>query len=173
MKIDDLFNDIYNKTYNNIFCYILSKCHNLEDIDDIIQNVYTDFYFVLVKKAKKLENHEAYLMQITKNKIFKYYTFKNKSNKSKEDTTDDEILLNIADDFDIEQTIFEKFTNETIWHETKKLNITTQKILILYFKADYKISEIAKCLEMKESSVKTKLYRGLNDLKTSLGGENL
>lgn len=165
MNLSNLFNDIYNKTYNNIFCYTLSKCHNLSDIDDIIQDVYTDFYFVLEKKTSKIENYEAYLMQITKNKIFKYYFFKN---KTKEERVDNEILLNIADNFDMEQAISKKFTNENIWNETKKLNITTQKILILYFKEEYKIKEIAKFLDMNEASVKTKLYRGINDLKVSL-----
>ena len=165
MNLDALFNDIYSKTYSNIFRYILSKCHNLTDIDDIIQDVYTDFYFILEKKAHKLENYEAYLMQITKNKIYKHYTFKN---KIKEERSDDEVLLNIADNFDIEEVTFEKFTNENIWNETKKLNIATQKILILYFKEGYKINEIAALLEMNSSSVKTKLYRGISDLKVSL-----
>ncbi len=168
MNLDTLFNDIYNKTYNSIFRYILSKCHNLSDIDDIIQDIYTDFYFILEKKAHKIENYEAYLMKITKNKIYKYYIYEN---KIKDTINDYEMLLTIPDNFKIEQATFEKFTTEDIWNETKNLNIITQKILILYFKEEYKINEIAQFLEINESTVKTKLYRGINDLKDNLRRE--
>lgn len=165
MNIDILFNDIYNRTYNKVFSYILAKTQNITDVDDIIQDTYTDFYFILEKKYQKIDNKEAYLMKITKNKIAKYYSFKN---KRKVESGSDEIILNIPDDFDLASDAFINFTIDEIWKETKELNIDTQKILILYFREDYKISDIGEMLKLNESTVKSKLYRGIADLKERL-----
>ena len=42
-----LFEQIYNETYNNTLKYIVCKCNNLNDIDDIIQDTYLEFFRVL------------------------------------------------------------------------------------------------------------------------------
>lgn len=103
-------------------------------------------------------------MQISKNKIFKYYVSQNK----KQEENNEEILENIPDNYSMEEEVFNKFQNEDIWDTTKLLNEVTQKILILYFRENYKIPEISHLLEINESTVKSKLYRGINDLKKSL-----
>ena len=67
-----LFEKIYNETYNNTLKYIICKCSNLSDVDDIIQETYLEFYRVLKEKRKILDK-QAYIIAIAKNKIIKYF----------------------------------------------------------------------------------------------------
>ena len=43
------FDSIYNDTFNEIKRYVILKCRNIADVEDILQNIYTDAY----KKLKK------------------------------------------------------------------------------------------------------------------------
>ena len=45
-----LFEQIYNETYNNTFRYVICKCNNLNNIDDILQDTYLEFYRILKKR---------------------------------------------------------------------------------------------------------------------------
>ena len=35
-----IFDDLYDKTYKNVLKYVVCNCSNVEDIKDIIQNIY-------------------------------------------------------------------------------------------------------------------------------------
>ena len=35
----DKFNEIYNRTYSNTLKYIIIKCHNINDVNDIVGKV--------------------------------------------------------------------------------------------------------------------------------------
>lgn len=63
-----LFEKIYNETYNNTFKYVICKCNNLNNVDDILQDTYLEFYRIL-KNGKKISNYQAYIITIAKNKI--------------------------------------------------------------------------------------------------------
>lgn len=67
-----IFEKIYNETYNNTLKYIICKCGNLNDVDDIIQETYLEFYRVL-KEKKHISDKQAYIITIAKNKIIKYF----------------------------------------------------------------------------------------------------
>ena len=73
------FEKIYNETYKNTLTYICSKCSNINDIDDILQETYIEVYKQL-KKKKKVINYKSYIIVIAKNKINQYF---NESQKSK------------------------------------------------------------------------------------------
>ena len=38
------FEEIYKKTYDVTLKYIICKCSNLEDVNDIIQEIYIELY---------------------------------------------------------------------------------------------------------------------------------
>ena len=71
--------DIYNEAYDDILKYVVIHAKSLDDVNDLIQNI----YFSLFKKIKakhNIENINAYLFGIAKNEINKYYRFKYKIN---------------------------------------------------------------------------------------------
>ena len=63
------FQNIYHLTYPKISRYVVSKCRNIEDVKDILQNIYIDVY----KKIDKIDfiENEAYLYTLTKNNLDK------------------------------------------------------------------------------------------------------
>ena len=91
------FEKIYNETYKNTLTYICSKCSNINDIDDILQETYIEVYKQL-KKKKKVINYKSYIIFIEKNKINQYF---NESQKSKnisifqDNNEDEEYIINL------------------------------------------------------------------------------
>ena len=56
------FDKLYNESYKNILKYVICNYSNVEDVEDIVQNVYVD----LLKKINKIniDNGNAYVMGI-------------------------------------------------------------------------------------------------------------
>ena len=48
------FNEIYNKTYNLVVKYVVCKCNNIDDVNDIIQDIYISLYKECVKSSDKI-----------------------------------------------------------------------------------------------------------------------
>ena len=165
------FNCIYEETYNQVLKYIVYKCSNMEDINDIIQDVYLEVYNAIVKN-KKVEDYEKYIIGIAKNKVNKYYTliyrlqnisiFKNKYDEI-------ELLDNIKSDVDIEEIIIKTNDIEQIWNYLKTKKIVIQKVFYLYYELDLTIKEISKELNIGESYTKNCLYRTLKELQEFIG----
>lgn len=44
------FETIYEETYNRTLKYIVCKCSNIEDVNDLIQDTYTELYSMLKKR---------------------------------------------------------------------------------------------------------------------------
>ena len=72
------FEKIYEDTYPTILKYLISKCPNLDDVNDMIQEIYLDLYQIL-KKNKKINDKKAFILGIAKNKLKKYISLKGKS----------------------------------------------------------------------------------------------
>ena len=168
---EENFKEIYEKTYQAILKFIVIKCHNIDDINDIIQDTYLEL-LLLIKKKKSLEIEHVnqYIMGIANNIIKRHYHKKMKQNKviiyqAKEE----EENTQIEDKFDLEQEIITKDNVETVWKYVKNKDIITAKIFYLYFSLGLKISEIAQALNLKESNIKNRIYRTLKELKKSLG----
>ena len=70
----DKFNEFYKETYSNILRYIIIKCHNINDVNDIIQDVYLELWKIMNKKNIDDTNINSYLIGIAINKIKKYYS---------------------------------------------------------------------------------------------------
>ena len=68
------FEEIYNETYNKTLKYIVCKCSNLEDVNDLIQDTYVELYKILKKKKYiELDNYSNFMIGIAKKKIQKHY----------------------------------------------------------------------------------------------------
>ena len=65
----DTFEFLYNNTYRNVLKYTICHCRNLDDVNDIVQDIYTELYQKTVKnKHINLDNAESYIIGIAKNK---------------------------------------------------------------------------------------------------------
>lgn len=167
----EAFEKIYNSTYNQILKFIICRCSNLEDVNDIIQETYIEFYKAL-KSDYKIENNKAFLIGIAKNKIMKSINKKKVKIFSDYYKTERENLeIDFDAGIDIEQEFITKDNIEKIWNYLKRKNQTVAKIFYLHFSLEMTFKKISEELEMNEATVKTNLYRMLDKMKKEFGGE--
>ena len=134
----DKFNEFYKETYSNILRYIIIKCHNINDVNDIIQDVYLELWKIMNKKNIDDTNINSYLIGIAINKIKKYYSLVmrirdislfDKSNNELE------IIDKIDSSFDIESLLIKDEEWKSIWNFIKnKKNQDIPKVFYLYYK---------------------------------------
>lgn len=159
------FNQIYNETYHNILKFVICSCYNIEDVNDIIQDIYLELYKALNKKD--ILDFNRYVMGIAKNKIKKHYSF---LYKIKENFSLKKEIDNISNDINIEQELINKMDTEFIWDYLKSKNVIIHKIFCLYYYEGLTLKEISELLKLKESNVKNLLYRTLKELNKYFKG---
>lgn len=161
------FNEIYDKTYNNVLKFVVCKCSNMDDVNDIVQEIYIELYKKLMI-ANDIQNIDSYILGIAKNKINKHYgllyKFKMLSLNS-HDVKEQEIIDNIPSDIDVEDITIKAIDLEIVWKELRKKKLIVQKIFYLYYNLDFTIKEIARELSLGESYIKNCLYRTLKELQ--------
>lgn len=163
------FNNIYDKTYSDILKYVIIKCHNINDANDIIQDTYLEFWKILNKKDIEEINIKSYLIGIAINKIKKHYTLIDRI-RTISIFSDKEIP--IKSNINIEDLIIRNNDWNLIWKYIKnKKNQDIPKVFYLYYKLELSIKEISKELEVTESYVKNLIYRTLKELSTTFGKE--
>ncbi len=69
-KLVEKFEKIYKETYAKTLKYVICRCYNFNDVNDIIQETYLELYKVL-KQKKKVVNYQSYIITIARNKIIK------------------------------------------------------------------------------------------------------
>ena len=163
------FNKIYDETYFDVLKYVIIKCHNINDSNDIIQEVYCELWKILCKKELDDSNIKSYLIGISINKIKKHYTliqkFKTISIFNKND--DIELIDCLKNGIDLEDLVIRNDEWDGIWYYIKsKKNQNIPKIFYLYYVLDLTIKDISNELSVSESYVKNVIYRTLNELRS-------
>lgn len=168
------FDKLYYDTYQDVLKYIVINCSNIDDVKDIIQNVYLDVLKKLGNKNIKL--NKSYIIGIAKNKIKDYYCFNYKVKITSlfsgiRDSKDINLFDTLDANIDIEKIIIEKQDINFIWRYLKKQKAVIAKIFFLYYYMDYNIKDISLELHINESNVKNYLYRTLNKLNSLMKGK--
>ncbi len=171
------FNQIYDAVFVKVKKYIIAKCQNLADVEDILQETFLEFYTLICKKGVEyIKNAEALIMHIAKTKLHKHYrllsrikslplyTKRNGSSKWTEVEQPGEVW--------VEQKYINNQTVEEIWKIITSKHKLTQKIFALYYYDDLSIKEIASQLKLGESNVKHRLYRTLAEIRSKYGKED-
>ena len=171
------FNDIYDKTYLDILKYVIVKCHNINDANDIIQETYLELWNILNKKELSNKNIKSYIIGIAKNKIKKHFSLLQKIKTIsifEKNVNDIELIDLVEDDINIENFIIRRDDWTFIWKYIKsKKNQNIPKVFYLYYQMDLSIKEISKVLNVNESYIKNLIYRTLKELQSKFGnGEN-
>ncbi|NCA67602.1 MAG: hypothetical protein EOM87_06015, partial [Clostridia bacterium] len=73
------FNSAYDEMYGKVIAYVITKCSNLDYVEDIVQDTFSEFYNLLERKGVKyINNRQAVIMRIAKFKVYKYYSLKSR-----------------------------------------------------------------------------------------------
>ena len=163
------FDELYDKTYNNVLKYVICNCSNIEDVKDIVQNIYLELLKVIDKK-NTINNHKSYIMGIAKNKVKEYYRFNYKAKiislfSKKEDI---DLMDTIPSNIDIQKELITKEDLQFIWNYLKNKKVIISKVFYLYYYNNLSIKDIAIDLHISESNVKHYLYRTIQELKNIL-----
>ena len=167
-----LFNIVYYKTYKKTLKYVTSKCKNTEDINDIVQEIYVEVYSVMVKKGiEYIENIEAFVMKVTKSKIYKHYSLLEKVKEfipiffRTKDDKDENINEYEISNYSIEEEIVNRELLEDISEFVYSKSDDVIRIFYMYYYLDLTITDIAKELSISQSNVKNKLYRTVREIR--------
>lgn len=165
------FNYVYDKTYKEIVKYVLLHCNNINDVNDIVQEIYFNLYkYLSRKRLKTIDYINTYVLTIAKNTLKKYYRFK--TNNVKNISIDQE-GIDISSDLDLELQFITKDNFKSVWEYLKRKDIRISKIFYAYYYLGMKISEIAIEMQLNESSVKNYIYRTTKELQNIFEkGEN-
>ena len=159
------FNKIYDKTYSDILKYVIINCHNINDANDIIQEIYFELWKILQKKEINDSNIRSYLIGIAINKIKKHYTLIQKiktiSIFSKNER-DIELVDNLKSTINLEDIVIKSESWNKAWDYIKsKSNNDIPKIFYLYYVLELSIKDISKELMVSESYVKNVIARSI------------
>lgn len=167
------FNEIYNQTYLDTLKYVVIKCHNINDVNDIMQETYFELWKILNKKEITDANLKSFLWGIANNKIKKHYSLLQRIKAiSLEDENTEGIPLKdtVASSININDLVIKKDDWDNIWSYLKqKKNQDITKIFYLYYQSDVSLKEIASLLNVNISYVKHLLYRTLHELQNKFG----
>lgn len=136
---------------------IHSKTQNLEVAKDIAQ----DCWVVVIHSIHRLQNPAdfgAWLMKIASNKSIDYIRKKGLEQKFINTSLNNKESLN--DHPDYQQAMI-----RSIQIAFEKLPLKDRRILYLYYSMDLPVLEIAKQLNLKEGTVKSRLFTARNHLK--------
>ena len=130
------FNEIYDKTHLDLLKYVIIKCHNINDTQDIMQETYLELWNILNRKELSDINIKSYLIGIANNKIKKHYTLLQRlKTVSLFDTNDKDIELidTIKDKVNINDILIKEENWNTIWKyiKNKKQYINCINIFII------------------------------------------
>lgn len=178
-KITSLFHDIYDSTSRKVFAFLTARCKNLTDAHDLFQDTYTELYAALIRHGTHyVKNGEAFVMRLARQKLSRYYSLRDRL-KSVEPLlceTEDGDEINLADlenqSVSFEDAVDASLIAEEINRRLSEKPADVQKIFFLYYTMEMTVPQIAKALFMRESTVKNKLYRTLNELRKLYAGKD-
>jgi RNA polymerase sigma-70 factor (ECF subfamily) len=177
-ELDTTFDQIYNKTYKRILHFVTARCGNPSDIADILQETYAELYRVLVRWGTDyIQNPEAFVMQLAKSKVYRYYSFSEKIKNilpfstmgwnREEGTT--EVIPAMDEVPELNDLVANRILLKEIADFIRTKPGDIQRIFYLYYVLEQSSAQIALDLHLNESTVKSKIHRTVHEVRTLYG----
>jgi len=163
-KKEEYLENIYNQYASGVFRFIYFKVSDYELAKDLTQDVFVRFWKVLMRE-EKVQNPRALIYFIANGIVVDNYRRKNSNNSIPLEKIDERLL---AKDDDIEEQVDRRKRINQIFAKLKEIKIDYQKILVLYYIEELKVSEIAIILKKRENAIRVLIHRALNALKEKL-----
>jgi RNA polymerase sigma-70 factor (ECF subfamily) len=175
-ELDYYFNRVYSDTISALSRFVINKCGNIIDVEDILQNIYARFFRRISQKGHgDIENPEAFLINIAKFECKNYFAgLKRRSSVTSFGDYSDEQMYEIEAEMSknskqLEDVLCNEMLARQIFEDIATSDPLTGKIFYLHFVCDMKLEEIAQELNITLSSVKNKLYRTIEKQKKKFG----
>jgi RNA polymerase sigma factor (sigma-70 family) len=150
------FQKLYDKYYQKIFNYFwFRNGHDKASAEDLMQEVFIKAFRKLPGFNLKDCSYLTYLLTIAHNLLVNYYRDTKRASMIKLEKVPIHIIKYINDAVDA----------ELMWKEIYKLPLIQRDILLLRFRRELPIKEIAKIVGKSENAVKLTLCRAKAKLK--------
>lgn len=174
---EEKFELVYKTTVENVLKYIISNCTNIEDVNDLLQDTYIDYYKAYLK-GYRIDNDYSYLVGIAQKKIKDYYRKKYKWKKlllsfivKDNDDEDLDLLELVPADYNLEKEIIKEDELKDFMKYLLKQKQIIIKTFYLYFYFDMTTKEISCELNVNESTIKSYIHRTLASYRKQKKGE--
>ena len=175
--LDSYFDAVYAETIGPVSRFVVSHAARFQDTEDIVQNVYTRFYKRISEKGyADIESTEAFLINIAKFECRSMFAgFKRRKDRDVIlSDIDEEQSAAIEAEMSRDQKLLEdimadKILAKQIFDDIMSGDEMSGRIFYLHFVCDMKLEEVANRLDIKLSTVKTKLYRTIEKQKKKYG----
>ena len=147
---NETFADLVREYTPNLYRLTLAILHNREDAEDAVSESVLKAY-EKIHTLKNPDSFRAWIMQIAANEAKRIYQ-KNKRIAHMENV--EEYMPEFRDEY------------HELWDVVMKLDVSYREVTILYFYEQLSIKEIGKILHIPEGTVKSRLYRGKQQLKS-------
>ncbi len=158
------FDELYHLTSKRAFFLAKEFVKNDDDAEDILQ----DSYIKALAKINELENPETFVSWFNRIVANKSKDYIKKKKPSLFECDEDEVYEVIADEnttFSPEENADKEDLRKTVMQALDELSEDKKACIVMMYYEENSIGEIAKCLEIPEGTVKTRLYHGRNELK--------
>ncbi len=157
--IDALFNFAYHLTYNE------------EDANDLVQETYMKAYR-FIDKYQEGTNAKAWLFKILKNAFINQYRKKSKQ-PTKVDFEDivsyhDSEDSKLSGELDMREEIFQGMMGDEVTNAINSLPVDFRTVILLCDIEGFTYEEISKIIDIPIGTVRSRLHRARNMLKTKL-----
>jgi RNA polymerase sigma factor (sigma-70 family) len=163
----DDFNAIYHATFPQVSKFVHFKVADLEDGQEIVQNVYLDFYRYICRNDKQLDNVSAYLISMAKNELTRYYKTRSETPVVLEEE-DNMMLEQIPDNQDLELEVLNSLSTQEIWAIIETMPKLDQQILVAHYRFDLPFSEIARSMNMPGSTIRSRHQAAIETIKSRI-----
>lgn len=163
----DDFDAIYHATFPQVSKFVHFKVADLDDAQEIVQNVYLDFYRYICKNDKQLDNVSAYLVSMAKNELTRYYKTRSETPVVLDDE-DNMMLDQIPDDQDLELEVLNSLSTQEIWDIIETMTNLDKQILIAHYRFDLPFSEIARSMNMPGSTIRSRHQAAIETIKSRI-----
>ena len=150
------FAELYNRYSPVLYGICLRYSKNEADAEDILQETFITV-FNKIKQYRSEGSLEGWLKRIAVNTSINFYRKKIRLGT----VSNDDIFF----DFEIEETVFSKLTNDELVNLIRQMPEGYRMVFNLYVIEGYKHNEIADMLGVSESTSKTQLLKAKKYLK--------
>lgn len=140
----------------NMYRLAAGILQNQQDAEDAVGEAVLRAY-ENIGKLRSAEKFKAWIMQITANEARKIYNRRKRTFVSEH-----------LEEF---MPVFEDEHHE-LWDSIMKLDVVFRETVILFYYDQFSIREIGQMLKVKEGTVKSRLFRGKNQLRKLLAEQN-
>lgn len=169
-NVVNAFEKMYHSTYDMVLFYVLTKCGMVPEVEDILQDTYAELYKVLSDKGVAyISVPEGFVMQLARSKVYQYYSEKERQHAriyvDMSDKDNEYNTMESAREQEWEDMLIDKLTAKEVMDYLSTKDELTKEIFYQHYFQDKTLREIAENCGLKETTVKKRLYRTLQELK--------